>query len=172
MTGRAAAGVEHRLAVIEIRCMRSQCARRHCCRHCEDPKRRERNYGSDRPDNDKLTQHMGLSAGAILFAGSDSQKQKGGGASLRTFHPARAVTANSALFQTIDLVATVAVVPHRGKSRLETINILHRSTRSLCVVAKLDEPGLEVSHVLPDFWRSRGFAASLGIVREKIRHFR
>src|SRR4030095_14946256 len=63
-----------------------------------------------------------------------------------------------------------AVFGELGKSCFEAVEILHRSTRSLGIVAKLDEPGLEVRSVFPNFWRRRRLAASLGIGGKQIGH--
>ena len=68
----------------------------------------------------------------------------------------------SAFLDTIELVATAAVLSNNGKRCLEAVEIFHGGFRSLCVLAEFDEFGLEVSHIFPDFRRRCGLTAGNG----------
>src|SRR5262249_47414091 len=57
VAGLTTAGDEHLLAIGEIRRVRPQSARRHRLRNCQNPKRRETQYGDGRRDRDKSAQH-------------------------------------------------------------------------------------------------------------------
>src|SRR5262249_6842132 len=78
---------------------------------------------------------------------------------------------DSAFLDAVKLVATATVLTEFRKRFLEAIEILYRRAGGLGVAAEFDEPGLEVCHVFPDFWRGRRLSTDLRIVGEQRGHF-